>query len=469
MGLERSPAKGGCSSVHTRELMVSRILFPLSDIYRGTSVMKKTRFLQKSQWWDAEKLQSFQLEKLQALVAHAYQNVPYYRRLFSQRGIAPSDIKDLADLAKIPVLTKSDVRQFKEELVAINYRGEELLSGRTGGSTGEPLQFFNDRNTVSWAWGAMNRYYEWTGMRIGEGRFDIGGGSLGGFLSKGLARDTLRSIQRWLQKGAFYPVFSLDKAMAREIAESAKARGIRVFRGYPSGLYVLAKYAEAEGLDFKDVRIIQSTSERVYPHQREVIESNLTADMYDQYGAAEILSIAAQCEKKKAYHVFDEHVIVEDDRTLSSTNGRVPAIITDLDNFAMPFIRYEVGDILNFKGASCTCGRGLSVIGKVEGRTHDFLTATDGRPIAGEFIPHLFQKVRGFDRYFIHQVSRAEIVVSIVANEDYNVSEIDELARLMKEHLGQDMEIRFESVDRIGLSSTGKLQFIKSEVEPVFD
>ncbi len=431
--------------------------------------MNKTRFLQSSQWWNAEELQSFQLEKLHTLVAHAYQNVPYYRRIFRENGIGPSDIKDIADLAKIPVLTKSQVRRYSNTLVASNYGAKKLLPGRTGGSTGEPLQFFNDRNTVSWAWGAMNRYYEWTGMRLGEGRFDIGGGSLGGFLSKGLARDTLRSVQRWLQKGAFYPVFSLDKAMAREIAESAKAKGIRVFRGYPSGLYVLAMYAKTEGLDFDAVRIVQSTSERVYPHQREVIESQLTADMYDQYGAAEILSIAAQCEKKKGYHVFDEHVIVEDDRTLHATNGRVPAIITDLDNFAMPFIRYELGDVLNFKGASCSCGRGLSTVAKVEGRTHDFLTATDGRPIAGEFVPHLFQKVRGFDRYFIHQVSESEIVVSIVSNEKYSAIEVDELTRLMKEHLGQDMEIRFESVEQIDLSSTGKLHFIKSDVEPVFD
>jgi len=431
--------------------------------------MKKTHFLQGSQWWDKEKIQSLQLTKLKKLVFHAYRNVPYYRKLFRQNGVQPSDIKSLSDLVMIPTLTKSDVRRLKSDMIAVNYRGRDLLSGRTGGSTGEPLQFHNDRNTISWAWGAMNRYYRWTGMRIGEGRFDIGGGSLGGFLSKGFVRDTLRNAQRWIQKSMFFPSFSLDKTMARKISESAAALGIRVLRGYPSGLYILAKYAETEDLNFENVEIVQSTSERVYTHQRSAIETFLSAEMYDQYGSAEIMSIAAQCDEKRAYHVFDEHVIVEDSRTQDMRNGRVPAVITDLDNYAMPFIRYNLGDILNLEDSSCTCGRGLSTIGKIEGRTHDFLTACDGRPVAGEFVPHLFQKVKGFDRYFVHQLSESEIVVNIVKNEKFDETEILQLVRMMKETLGDGMEIRFEGVEKIDLSSTGKLEFIKSDVKPVFD
>jgi len=455
--------------VDIRRTLVSQVVLPIADIIRGTSFVEKTKFLCDSQWWNQEEIRDFQEEKLRRLVSHAYDHVPYYRRIFKERNLHPSDIKNVEDLTKLPVLRKPQVRKFKHELLASNYTPRMRRSDRTGGSTGEPLQFYNDANTLSWAWGAMNRYYLWTGMKLGEGRFEIGGGSLGGFLKKGTVKDILSNTLKRIQKIQFYPIFDLDLNMAKQISDNARKLGIRIFRGYPSGLYVLAKYALSEGLDFTGVKIIQSTSELLYADLRTTIESGLSADVFDQYGAAEILSIAAQCERKKAYHVFDEHVIVENEKMLDSKNGRVPAILTDLDNFAMPFIRYEIGDVLNFNNSSCKCGRGLSTIGKVEGRTHDFLSTTDGRPIAGEFIPHLFQKVQGFDRYFVHQVSESEIKVEVVKNVQYSESEVFELIKMMKRTLGSDMKIDFVPVEKIDPSSTGKLSFIKSDVSPLFD
>lgn len=452
-----------------RDSFVAKAVLPIADRLRGTSAVQKARFLEKSQWWSTSQLKEYQLEKLCALISHAYQNVPYYHRIFKERNLQPSDIKEISDLDKIPILTKQDVRQSKQELVATNYSASKLRAGRTGGSTGEPLQLYNDTNTLSWAMGAMFRYNSWTGMRLGEGRIDLGGGSLGGFLSKGGMKQTLSTILRKMQRNFFFPSFELNVEMASEICELSKKQNIRTLRGYPSGLYLLAKYAESANLDFDHLKIIQSTSELLYPGQRETIEKHLTADIYDQYGSGEILAIAAQCDRKEAYHVFEEHVIVEDPQMLGKHSQRVPAIITDLDNYAMPFIRYELGDILNFEGANCSCDRNLLKISKVEGRTHDFLTSTDGRLVPGEFIPHLFQKVAGFDRYFVHQLTTSEIDVKVVKNVNFNQREIDSLIKQMRGTLGADMKIDFHEVEEIEKSPTGKSFFIKSDVEPSFD
>ncbi|MHA2424853.1 MAG: hypothetical protein ACXAEF_08700, partial [Candidatus Thorarchaeota archaeon] len=243
-----------------RESFASHIILPIADRIRGTTIQKKTRFLKESQWWTREKLEQYQNEKLRLLVEHAYQNVPYYRRIFKQENLTPSEIKTPQDLTKIPILQKNHVRKFRDELIASNIDASNRRAGRTGGSTGEPLQFYNDKNTLSWVWGSMNRYYQWTGMRPGEGRFDVGGGSLGGFLSKGRAKDFLSKGLRWFQNYTFYPSFQLDDVMARDIAISSRKKGIRTIRGYPSGLYLLAKYAKDEGLDFEHIKIIQSTS-----------------------------------------------------------------------------------------------------------------------------------------------------------------------------------------------------------------
>ncbi len=257
--------------------------------------------------------------------------------------------------------------------------------------------------------------------------------------------------------------------MATEICQLTKKRNIRTLRGYPSGIYLLARYAESLNLDFGHLEIVQSTSERLYPEQRETIEKYLSANVYDQYGSAEILSIAAQCEKKQAYHVFEEHVLVEDPTLLGLSVKRIPAIITDLDNFAMPFIRYELGDVLNFENPSCDCERNLLKISKVEGRTHDFLTSTSGRLVPGEFIPHIFQKIKGFDRYFVHQLSLTEVEITIVKNDFFDEKEIELVLEPMKRILGSDMRISFIEVESIESSPTGKLVFIKSDVDPSFD
>ena len=452
-----------------RDSIIAKTVLPLADLLRQTSAMKKAKFLEKSQWWTESQIKEFQLGKMRALVSHAYQNVPYYHRIFKEQGLHPSDIKELCDVARIPILTKQDVRKFKTELIATNYDSSALRSSRTGGSTGEPLQLYNDTNALSWAWGAMYRYYQWTGMRLGEGRIDLGGGSLGGFLSKGGVKQVLSKMLRKIQRNSFFPSFELDAEMAQEICDLSKKQNIRTLRGYPSGIYLLAKYAESMNLDFGHLEIIQSTSERLYPDQRATIEKNLTAKVFDQYGAGEILSIAAQCDKKEAYHVFEEHAFVEGPNFGGKNSNRIPAIVTDLDNYAMPFIRYNLGDILNFENASCSCERNLLKIAKVEGRTHDFLTATNGRLVPGEFIPHLFQKVVGFDRYFVHQFTTNEIEIDIVKSAEFNQNEIDRLIKQMQDILGSDMKIEFQEVEEIKPSPSGKIFFIKSEVVPKFD
>ncbi|MHA3962776.1 MAG: phenylacetate--CoA ligase family protein [Candidatus Thorarchaeota archaeon SMTZ1-45] len=452
-----------------RESIIAKTALPIADRLRGTSSIEKARFMESSQWWNRSQIDEYRFTKLRGLVSHAYENVPYYRRIFKERGLEPSNIKNLEDISKLPILSKRDVRNCKTELLASSFDKSKIRTGRTGGSTGEPIQFYNDTNSLSWAWGAMYRYYQWTGMRFGEGRIDLGGGSLGGYLSKGGMKQALSTILRKVQRNPFFPSFELDADMASEICDLSKKHRIRVLRGYPSGIYLLAKYAESMNLDFEHLKIVQTTSELLFPQQRATIEENLTADVYDQYGSAEILSIASQCDRKQAYHVFEEHVIVEDPSILGKTSDRVSAIITDLDNYAMPFIRYELGDVLNFRDADCSCERNLLKIAKVEGRTHDFLTSTVGRPVPGEFIPHLFQKVVGFDHYFVHQISTHEIEVRIVKNENFNQNEIDILSKQMRDVLGADMKIVFQEVTEIEKSPTGKIFFIKSEVEPTFD
>ena len=150
---------------------------------------------------------------------------------------------------------------------------------------------------------------------------------------------------------------------------------------------------------------------------------------------------------------------------------RSPAIVTNLDNYFMPFIRYDIGDMLLTSDTHCSCGRHLSTIDQIEGRTHDYLVASDGRLIPGEFIPHLFQKAEGFTRYFVHQVSTDEVIVRVVPNERYSEDETQSISKVLKSHLGGNVSVTFEIVEEESLPSSrsGKLFFVKSEVKAQFE
>ncbi len=449
-----------------RKVIVSKIIYPLSDILNGSQVMKQYRFLQESQYWTSEQLRDLQLSKLQRLVHHAYNNVSYYRKIFKASGISPSEIRTLQDVELIPVLTKDDIRKFKSELVAINMPKRDFGYSSTGGSTGLPIQLYRDRETKSWSKAAVLRYQDWFGISPGDRIITVAGGSLGGILKKASLRDMITRLRDNIEGRHFYQAFHLDQKMVRKISDFVKAKNVRTLRGYPSALHVLANLSKNEDTNLSQIENCITTAERLFDFQRTAIEETFSADVYDQYGSGEIYSIANQCEHKELYHVNDEHILLETKNTGFERPEMTPSIVTNLDNYVMPLIRYDLGDILKTSSATCDCGRGLSTLEGIEGRTYDFIVSTDGRLLPGVFIPHLFQKVAGFDRFFAYQPDIKHLEVKIVPNEKYDERELTGLTRAIKEFMGDEVEVTFELVteDALPKVRSAKLFFVKSDI-----
>lgn len=250
--------------MNVKPWLISEIVYPVADIVNGTSIMETYRFVRTSQWWKREKIQEFQFTKLKRLLHHAYQRVPYYRRLLRNENLYPSDIKRLVDIERIPVLTKDSIRTADVDMVSRNQPARRGIKARTGGSTGNPMKFYRDKNARSWAWGAMFRFFEWAGTKVGDKRVTVGGGSLGGYLrGKSLYSSAARLLDI-LQGNYFYPAFMLDNKMIAAIANLIKNRNISVIRGYPSTLYLIARNAESLGVDFSNISICLSTAEKLY-------------------------------------------------------------------------------------------------------------------------------------------------------------------------------------------------------------
>ena len=437
------------------------MLYPITDILRGTRIVSKYNFLLKSQWWDKEKLEKYQNNKLRILIHHSYENVEYYKRIFKDNNLEPNDIKNKEDLLKIPPLKKENLREYGfSQLLATNIPEKRRILGRTGGSTGEPLQYYRDKNSKSWSVGATYRCNSWVGLRIAERRIQLSGGSLGGFLTS--KSKLMQKMEQFLTGIIIIPTFELsNENLNNYVKLMNRKKKVSFLRGYPSALFILAKHINKTESFKRKLNGVMTTAEKLYDFQTVEIERAFNCKVFDQYGCGEINSIASQCDQARLYHIFDEHVIVEHDKSSSNNIAR----ITDLDNFVSPLIRYENGDMLSFSQEKCTCGRELSTLEKIDGRTHDYIKTIDGNLIAGEFFPHLFQKIIGIDQYQIIQEKIDFIKVIVKPNPKYSEEEMNNYIKKIQEYCGgKGVEIELTKVSDFPQNKSGKRIFIKSYV-----
>ena len=135
-----------------KESLIRNLVFPLIDIANRESVLRYLDLYEKSQWWNLEKLERMQEKKLRALIRYAWNNVPYYRRIFKTANVKPEEIKNIEDLENIPILTHENGRRYLDDLIAVNIPRRSLTRFQTGGATGHPLLLYKDKNEIVPAW-----------------------------------------------------------------------------------------------------------------------------------------------------------------------------------------------------------------------------------------------------------------------------------------------------------------------------
>jgi phenylacetate-CoA ligase len=444
-----------------------QLIFPIADRLRGVPISKRLAELEKSQWWSGSELQAYQNEKLRRLIKHAYENVPYYRRVMNERKIHPDDIRSTAELPRLPILTKETIRREIGNLRATNLSNREMRHGQTGGSTGEPLSFFHSKEAWAIHQACFRRGLRWAGLEWGEPVVSLAGGLLG--TARTSAKERLR---RTLTRDHFLAAFEIRSDRIPAIYEWLQEVHPKAMLGYTSSLYALALSCARTGKTGLNIPLAFSTAEVLFPFHVEQIKATFGSEVFDYYGCGEINSIAYQCRFRNGYHVSDEKVLIE---VLPLTNndgadyakgktGRL--LMTDLTNWAFPFIRYENGDSVVLTDDSCPCGRHLSRIEKVVGRIHDFILTMSGDLLPGEFFPHLFKFSHGVEQYQIVQDRIGCLRVLLVAAPDFTKNHETWLVNKIKEYVGTGMDIVVEHVREIPPTSAGKRRITVSHLDP---
>jgi len=444
------------------------LLVPFYDMVRGTSRFKCGLELAKTQWFSKKEIEFLQQKNLRVLLKHAYDTVPYYRRVFKSRKIIPSDIRSAKDLKKLPVLTKSAIRKNFRDLISRKYPKSTLIPYQSGG-TGDQIKLFITKERISWEVAAEYRAYGWAGYRLGDrclllwgAQADLSkGGRIRNYFTKALERTTLVD--------AF--VLS-DEALGR-ITELLNKLRPQVIRGYANSVYMLANYLLKYGIDHSNPRTVITGAETLIDSRRRTIEKAFDCSVFDYYGSREIGAIAAECETHSSYHINAENVILEFSRDGESVEAGEDGLIlaTSLRNHGMPFIRYNMEDVGRPSNDTCECGRGLPLMASIQGRTCEFMAVYDkalghvvpvrptGPGIFGTVMMHL-----PLERYQIIQEALDRIVIKVVKGKDYSQAHTDSLLRYARRYLGGNIKIEIEFVDYLPPLPTGKRSSFVSRI-----
>jgi len=428
--------------------------FSLYHRLRRYPLESSIRFLEESQWWSREKIEEFQNEKLRDLIIHAYNNVPYYRQIMDEYGLKPSNIQSISDLSKLPILTKKIIRKNYSHLKAKNINLFRISEHSSGGSTGDPIRIVADSNSDAWGMACYYRGMSWGGYRDGDRIVKLSLGSLG--LKPKTFSDRLRAF---VYGELAIPAEGLSIHQTQNYHMQILKSGANYLRGYPSVICLLIQYFEKTATDHIKLKAVYPTAEMLYDFQREQIQKFFSCPVFDCYGSSEVLGLGYECEKNRGYHIPQEHVVIESvqgDATNPVFYAPGRFLITDLDNYAMPMIRYENGDSGVLSSEECTCGRGLKLISKLYGRVQDFLIAENGNLIPGNFFPHLFRFTKGIDEFQIVQESRMFLRLLIVNNKFFDNHERQMVVGTIKRYFGSGMRTEIEPVKEIPKTKAGK-------------
>ncbi|VTR98620.1 CapK related-protein OS=Desulfovibrio sp. X2 GN=dsx2_1185 PE=4 SV=1 [Gemmata massiliana] len=429
------------------------LMHPFMAWREGRPHLRYLKTLEKTQFDAPEVIRARQLEALKAQLKHAWDTVPYYRASWTQAGVHPSDVRELADLEAFPIVTKADIRRHNRAMVSSAFDVTKLREKRTSGSTGVPLTIYCDEPAMQWKAACTIRSDEWSGYRLGQRVAKAWGNpEYRHFGLKGRLRNY------FLDRAVYLDTLDLNDQRIAEFTRTIRRHRPGLIFGHAHSLYLLAcALKKARVFDVRPNGII-STAMILHDWQRAVIEEVLGCKVTNRYGCEEVSLIASECEEHNGLHVNADSVYAE-----VPSNGKL--LVTDLCNRGMPLIRYQVGDVVVPSTRACKCGRGLPMIERVEGRDADYVLTPAGHLISGISLTENFAVlIPGTAQVQIVQESITQLRIRLVADDAFNTTSRQKIADLVRDTFGDTVAHDVELVDAIPQEPSGKYRFCISKV-----
>jgi len=413
--------------------------------------------LRRNLYLAPEQLLDLQRQRLAAIVRHAYEHVPYYRHLFDQVGLSPRDIRSLEDLRVLPVTTKAALREHPQQARVTPHRdGGNYISVTTSGSTGMPFQIQFSRQEGRLKYLKFLRALMETGYRLTDR------------LAMVDRRRDEEQGQWWLQGLGILREYHVCVFDDLDV-QLARLRQIRpqYIHGYPHALKCLAQALTEEGITEVRPRVVSTLAEVLDEGTREIIRQGFDAPVLDLYSAREFGNIAWECPTGAGYHINSDLILVEFlvDGRPAQPGERAELVCTSLFGYTMPFIRYKLGDVAAPLAGTCPCGRGLPLMGPVEGRLVDLIVLPSGRKVSPYHFSETIKDIPGIKQFQVTQEALTRILVRIVPDTDFSPMTLAEVEACCRRAAVQEAQITVVVAESLPLEPSGKFRLVKSEVQ----
>ncbi|MBD2614926.1 phenylacetate--CoA ligase family protein [Nostoc punctiforme FACHB-252] len=401
-------------------------------------------------------------ELLTKLLLHCQKSVPYYAKFMN--NLSSEEIiyqKPELYLKQLPILTKDIIRANFEELKSTDLAQRQWYLNTSGGSTGEPIILIQDAeyNDKSTAISLLFSYL--VGRELGEPEVRLWGSE----------KDVFDGTMGWkatffnFWKNTIYMnAFQMTPQRMRDFLKLLNTKPPKLIVAYAQAIYELAKFAEDENIKLVPQKAIITSAGTLYAWMRQKIETVFQCKVFNRYGSREVSDVA--CEKPEMQGLWvapwgNYIEIVDDDYNPVPPGVEGNILITSLTNFAMPLIRYKIGD----RGTLSPEYKSGQILQQVSGRNVDTFKAENGTLIDGEYFTHLLYFKNWVQKFQIIQKSYLEITIKIIkSNSDYFTEELDDIASKCKLMMGKDCVVNFEFVNHIPVSNSGKYRYTISEV-----
>ncbi len=434
--------------------------FRIRDFFYPRTIWRIHRTLERTQWLPREELLEYQEGCLNRVLDHAFQQVPYYRDLLRSLSLQRSDIRTRGDLQRLPVLGKDTVQGESARLVAEDARRYSPTRYSTSGTSGKPLHFYLDRGANALEFAYYWRHWSWGGFHLGNRFAEL---SSHYFLKRPELSDKAARYQPHLRR-LLLNSGQLSVARSRIMASAIRRHRPRFLKGLASALYFLASTFREAGISDIRFECVFSTGELVTRMHRSLIESVFGCLLLDSYGHMERTVAISECPQG-GYHVNSDYGLLQFGNSRRSEDGErmlARVIGTSLYNFAMPLIRYDVGDEVELlpEGHICPCGRTLPLVAAIRGRCQDIIVTPEGEYVTALFIvPELVPGAR-FVQF--HQTGEQQLEVNVVPGPDFSDATSARLGAHTRALVGSSMAVvvRLVSDSDLVRDASGKVRSV---------
>ena len=437
--------------------IIENIIYPMSDKLMGLSIKRDLGKNKKIQWYKTQKLNFLQKKKLYRILTHCNNNIPYYQKIFHDYSLNING-NIYQELGKIPFLTKKIIRKYLPNDL-IDKRRKVYTVEKTSGSSGEQGVFYLDRQAFSKIIASQTLFWEWAGYRFGKRALQTGINPERGL--KKYIKDQLLLIK-------YADAFKINEEIIKNTLEPFRKKKNIHFIGYPSSIFSYAKLAEKLEINDVSFESVISLGDKMFSNYRYLIEKIFNTKVFDTYGAAEGLMIAGECHYHK-YHILSSHVYIEivdeDGNTVpDGTLGQV--VVTSLDNYLMPLIRYKIGD-LAIKSKihdTCECGRSFQKLDKIIGRDTDILYTPKLKILIVHFFTGIFEHFPEIRQFQVIQKNKGEsIQIKYIKGVNFSKNILENIKNKIYKRAEETFPITFHEVSEIKPSPSGKPQIIIRE------